>query len=440
MAIRSTSLGLADFGALTLTMVLPTGTAVGDWLIAVINTWGTETVTPPAGWTIRGTQQTSTLINGLDVVTYEIKSYVGTEGLVWTVAGNSPIVAYAIALTGRDTGSNSAFQYTVPAVTPTQTYTLGISGVNATAGADLIVIPFGSAELSTDVIAFSTPSGYTGRDVTAAPYGRGQSSKLFTLERVAADGLTGAITTNADWSVSTYRAEFIGLVLNIPGFLTATATTLSGPTSADSGVASSNFSVACDGGITGTVIVTPSYTGGAVGGVFSPTTVSLSTGSPTGTFTFTPPATGGIYSVGTTNDGGLANPTPVALDVRVTAYPSSDVTVAGWNVTGPNGTTKSAGIGEAVASDTDYIQSPAITGSQGPVIFQLNKSVAAGGLTISVRARLTGTAAQVRALMTNDAGAVQGTSAWQSLTASFSDYTLSVTTTGVSTRIRIEVQ
>lgn len=92
----------------------------------------------------------------------------------------------------------------------------------------------------------------------------------------------------------------------------ATAVTLSGPTSGVTGVPTSNFTVGANGSITGTVVVTPNDSSG--GGSFTPTSVSISSGSPTGTFTYTNSAVG-TYTIGTTDDGGLTDPSTIAVAI-----------------------------------------------------------------------------------------------------------------------------
>lgn len=256
------------------------------------------------------------------------------------------------------------------------------------------------------------------------------------------------IATNNDTSLvtkvpSTGLMGFVDFLVSIPLYPAASLTTLSGPTAGDAGTASGNFTVGVDLPVTGTVTVTPND--GAAGGTFAPSTLSFSGATTSLTFTYNPPGSAssagtGIRTISITNDGGLSNPSSISYSARGPIFATSDITTTGWLPTALRGTPLTTVVDEVTADDTDYIQSPAINGSQGPVIFQLNKSLVAGSLTIPIRGRFTGTAAQVRVLMTDDAGAVQGTSAWQALTSGFALYSLSVTTTGTSTRIRIEVQ
>lgn len=89
----------------------------------------------------------------------------------------------------------------------------------------------------------------------------------------------------------------------------ATATTLSGPSSGTTGVASTNFTVGANGTITGTVTVTPGDA--ADGGTFTPTSVAISSGTPTATFTYTPASTG-VKTISISDDGGLTDATSIS--------------------------------------------------------------------------------------------------------------------------------
>ena len=99
----------------------------------------------------------------------------------------------------------------------------------------------------------------------------------------------------------------------------ATAVTMSGPSSGYVSAASTNFTVGANGGITGTVRVTPAD--GGAGGTFTPTYVDINTGSPTGTFTYTPASTG-AKTISVTNDGALTNPTDITY-TSITNIPAT---------------------------------------------------------------------------------------------------------------------
>lgn len=116
--------------------------------------------------------------------------------------------------------------------------------------------------------------------------------------------------------------------------------------------------------------------------------------------------------------------------------PSSDITTTGW--------TLSAGaqafdlVDEAVASDADYVTSPVLNGSQGPLVVGV-ASIAAGSHVVNVRARFTGTSGRLKASLLDGADVSQGESAWQFLSPAFADYAIPITTTGEAVRLRIDV-
>jgi hypothetical protein len=129
-----------------------------------------------------------------------------------------------------------------------------------------------------------------------------------------------AITTAAPSATFTYTAASTGAktisVTNDAGFTDPASLILnvysgtylfSGPSSGTVSVASTPFTVQlpAGGAVSGTVIVTPSDSGG--GGTFTPTTVNLTTGAPSATFTYTPASTG-VKTLSVTNNGGLTNP------------------------------------------------------------------------------------------------------------------------------------
>lgn len=112
---------------------------------------------------------------------------------------------------------------------------------------------------------------------------------------------------------------------------------LSGPSSGDINVPSSNFTVRLPDGstMTGAVIITPH--GGV--GLFTPSTVTLSEANPIATFTYTP-TTYGSRSISTTNNRGMDNPPQIEFTPTTDTYtlsgpasgsvgtPSTDFTVA----------------------------------------------------------------------------------------------------------------
>ena len=145
--------------------------------------------------------------------------------------------------------------------------------------------------------------------------------------------------------------------------VTATAYTLTGPSSGTVSVASGNFTVAASGTLSSAVVVTPSD--GGNGGTFSPTTVTLAAGTNSaGTFTYTPASTG-AKSISTTNNGSLTNPSAVTYTSNAAAAASNIVapndgltlySPGNWNVTSTAATTINPG-----AYFSRFTSSPSVT-------------------------------------------------------------------------------
>jgi hypothetical protein len=116
-------------------------------------------------------------------------------------------------------------------------------------------------------------------------------------------------------------------------------------------------------------------------------------------------------------------------------YPGSDISPGGW-VSSTGGSLASC-LDESVASDADYITSPDLTTS---ATLAWQSSIPAGTWDIAVRGEYLGTSGQIRVVLLDAGGSTVGTSSWQALTSSFATYTLTVTTSGTSTKFRYEVQ
>jgi hypothetical protein len=166
------------------------------------------------------------------------------------------------------------------------------------------------------------------------------------------------------------------------GTAAATAVTFTGPTSGPVGAASTSFTVAADGAITGTVTVTPSSNGG--GGTFTPTSVAISAGTPSATFTYTP-ASAGTKNITVTNNGGLNNPAGVSFSAN-SAATALTISTAG---------TGTAGVGQT-----------ATVGANGPI---------SGTVTVNLTATPDGTYSPTSVSLTS--GAPTATSTYTPTTA-----------------------
>jgi hypothetical protein len=106
----------------------------------------------------------------------------------------------------------------------------------------------------------------------------------------------------------------------------------------------------------------------------------------------------------------------------------------------PDNTNVYSNVNEVSRSDTEYMQSPAITGSHGAAIYLLNNSLAAGVWEIDMASKYTIASAQIKYTLLNSSNVSVGDTGWISLTNSFADYSPTITTTGISTKIKVEVQ
>lgn len=139
-------------------------------------------------------------------------------------------------------------------------------------------------------------------------------------------------------------------------------------------------------------------------------------------------------SYGTNSFGSV----PFGISIVVTSVsfyrPASDVITAGWT-----GTTfpLANAINEVVLDRTSNISSPDLT---TPITFALTAVMPAGSYNSRIDVKQTAGNAEVRLVCINDSNVIQGSSAWQATTVNDTTYTLPVTTTGPSTRFRIEVR
>lgn len=130
-------------------------------------------------------------------------------------------------------------------------------------------------------------------------------------------------------------------------------------------------------------------------------------------------------------------PALLVIALRVTIYPISDVLTPAWYPS--TGSTVYGVIDEELVDDADYAISPVLTAAD-PVIMDLSESIPASARTVQIRGLRTDSVGQIRVSLLNASNIVQGTSAWQVLTGAYVTYNLNITTTGASTRVRIEAQ
>lgn len=279
--------------------------------------------------TIDIVRRNSTSILVLDSST----SFTPTVGVPFTIGiivNGTSISAYlngALQKTVTDsfytaTGKAGTFMSTV--TTPADTTTVDTTGI----------IAFNAAA---DQFAFTGPSsgnvGVASTNFTVDPDG------LYTGTVSLSDGSAGGTFTPTSLTFSgtntaqtfTYTPATAGAIVITPTASptvtnnfspttitytastgAATSYTLTGPSSGNDGVASTNFTVTPNGLFTGTI--TP-HTSGT--GTFTPTSLTYSSSSASQTFTYTPTtAVGSPHSISTTNSGTLTNPSAISYTVN----------------------------------------------------------------------------------------------------------------------------
>lgn len=138
--------------------------------------------------------------------------------------------------------------------------------------------------------------------------------------------------------------------------------------------------------------------------------------------------------VGDTN--GSTPTSAVGLTVRsvtTVSRPVSDATAAGW--TASTGSDLYAMIDESVASDSDYIISPAISGAATWVVLNLQYPLATGTRTVPVRGAVDTGTGTMKVRLQDDAGTIVGTAIDTAVTSTPTTYNLSFTLSGPATRI-----
>lgn len=252
---------------------------------------------------------------------------------------------------------------------------------------DLRVSEAGAEFYVDGVLAGSSAVGATtaGVDVTASSLTVGSLNGSYSwaagyIDEVAVSSVIpasgsytpGAIANSETGLIAVWHLD--GDLTNSAGVATgATATTMTGPTSGVASAASTAFTVAANGTITGTVVVTPND--GGAGGTFTPTTVSISSGTPTGTFTYTP-SSAGAKTIGTTNNGSLSNPATIT-------YTASSATATAITLSGPTA-------GAVGAASTNFTVG-ANGGITGTVVVTPSDSAGGGTFTPTSVSILTAT-------------------------------------------------
>lgn len=141
----------------------------------------------------------------------------------------------------------------------------------------------------------------------------------------------------------------------------------------------------------------------------------------------------------TTASDSSANASATAI-ITTGVFAKTDISTTGWTGV-PDNTVISNNINEETSSTAEYIQSPPITGSQGPADFDLNNSLGVGTWEIDATFKYTLSAASVKFTLLNSGGSPLGDSGWIAASSVFAGYTPTITiSSGTATKIRVEVQ
>lgn len=216
MAFRSSSQTLRAAGVGTaLTGSAPAGLVAGDYLagFVVLDGITSDTITPPSGWTSRGSFGFAAGVPDGSRVEIFDKIATGSDSFAWTTSVNNA----AILVVGAWSGRNGSFPRTfvgAPAPNTTANATpvsIALSSGTAASGDDIAFFGMLDLTVGTDTWGYSPPGGYTERNDAQQAFA---SATLATLDNVSA-GAVGTLTATGTRSAGTGAAGFGGFVIGI---------------------------------------------------------------------------------------------------------------------------------------------------------------------------------------------------------------------------------
>lgn len=287
------------------------------------------------------------------------------------------------------------------------------------------------AQPDTSVMSPTSPSTLVGSRVLAADDATARGA-LWTRAGVASGAIAGS------WSSPTPVWQMFGWAMTPAG---PSAPTLTSPTGTAASSTSASIGVSTDTA-NGTLYryVSTNATETAATVKASGTSSAVSASGAQGPFTASGLTSGLTYYAHFVHTNASAVDSTVSTAGPIypgTWRPGGDVTVTGWTASGAGA--NALQLDEDTASDSDYITSPALSGSPSTAILSLDEAMPAGTYTLKVRARTTSGTGTLTVTALNDSNVSQGAAAPQAIDSTWTTYTLAITTTGSATRIKLDV-
>lgn len=216
MAFRSSSQTTRAAGVgTTLTGSAPSGTAANDYLAAFVVLDGVtaDTVTPPAGWTSRGSFGfASGVPDGSHCEVFD-KIATGSDSYAFSTNVNNACVLLIGAWSGRNTTTPRTF---LTVATPNTTgnaspVSIALTSGTAAAGDDVAVFAMLDITVGTDTWGYTAPGSYTEQNDAQTTFA---TACLDTLDNVGA-GALGTLTVTGTRSAGTGVAGWGGVVISI---------------------------------------------------------------------------------------------------------------------------------------------------------------------------------------------------------------------------------
>jgi hypothetical protein len=184
-------------GSTSIAMTVPSGVAVGDFLVADVDATGTAAITPPAGWNQLISSQG--VGSTFSVVHWRLATAADVAGAsyTWSLGTSRKAVGRLTSYVGVDTSSIGT-----PAVAGTTGTTITFTGVT-TPVANSLVLLGGTTSVASGTVSLTPPAGTTTRVNLATTGGgaqiRGYNGDFIQATAGATGNKTGTISPSTTW-------------------------------------------------------------------------------------------------------------------------------------------------------------------------------------------------------------------------------------------------